>query len=56
MDRRTAVKNFALSLGLVVLGSTILSLFNACTTDETVLMPEFFKKSDIQGIDGYYTA
>ncbi|MBA6154647.1 gluconate 2-dehydrogenase subunit 3 family protein [Gelidibacter maritimus] len=52
MDRRTAVKNIVLSLGLVVSGSTILSLFNACTTDKTVVLPEFFKKSDMLGIEG----
>lgn len=52
MDRRTAVKNIALSLGLVVSGSTILSVFNACATDKTVVLPEFFKKSDIHSVEG----
>lgn len=52
MDRRTAVKNIALSLGLVVSGSTVLSLFNACTTDKTDIVLEFFKESDLKVIDG----
>lgn len=51
MDRRTAVKNIALSLGLAVSGSTIINLFNACSTDKNLVKPEFFTTSDLYSID-----
>lgn len=51
MDRRTAVKNIALSLGLAVSGSTVISLFNACSTDRKPVKPEFFTTSDLYSID-----
>lgn len=51
MDRRTAVKNIALSLGFAVSGSTVISLFNACSADKTTLKPEFFKASDLYSIN-----
>lgn len=51
MDRRTAVKNIALSLGLVVSHSTLLSLFNSCSTNSSKVEPKFFKTSDLYGIE-----
>lgn len=51
MDRRTAVKNIALSLGLAVSGSTILSILNACSTDNSTIKPMFFNPSDLRSID-----
>ncbi|CAM4187747.1 gluconate 2-dehydrogenase subunit 3 family protein [Flavobacterium weaverense] len=47
MDRRIAVKNIALLLGLVVSGSTVLSLFNACSTDQKKIKGEFFDAADM---------
>lgn len=51
MDRRTAIKNMALSLGFVVSGSTVISLFNACSTEKTYLQSVFFKAEDMRSID-----
>lgn len=51
MDRRTAVKNIALSLGIAVSGTTVISIFNACSTDKTIAKPEFFKAPDLYGIN-----
>lgn len=47
MDRRAAVKNIALSIGLVASGSTIISLFNACSGKKSNANPEFFNASDM---------
>ena len=47
MDRRAAVKNIALSIGLLASGSTIISLFNACSGKKSNENPEFFKASDM---------
>lgn len=51
MDRRTAIKNLALSLGVAVSGSTVISLFNACTSDKNTVQPEFFALEDFNNID-----
>lgn len=51
MDRRTAVKNMALSLGFIVSGSTIINIFNACSTDQKAIKPNFFKASDLYSIN-----
>lgn len=51
MDRRTAVKNIALSLGLAVSGSTVISLFNACNTDKQSIKLEFFSPLDFKSIE-----
>lgn len=50
MDRRTAVKNIALSLGLVVSSSTVITLLNSCGEKNTIT-PEFFKIADRYIID-----
>ena len=36
MDRRQAIKNISLSLGYALTGSTIISLFNSCTSKNTI--------------------
>ena len=51
MDRRTAIKNMALSLGFAVSGSTVISLFNACSNEKSALEAEFFKAEDMHNIN-----
>jgi hypothetical protein len=36
MDRRQAIKNISLSLGYALTGTTIISLFNSCTSKNTI--------------------
>ncbi|TXE08153.1 gluconate 2-dehydrogenase subunit 3 family protein [Gelidibacter salicanalis] len=50
MDRRTALKNMALSFGFAVSGTTIISVFNSCSDAKTTVISEFFKASEMYSI------
>lgn len=50
MDRRTALKNMALSFGFAVSGASIINLFNSCNAEKGTLTSEFFKSSDMYSI------
>lgn len=51
MDRRTALKNMALSFGFAVSGASIINLFNSCSTDKSTLTSEFFTLSEVYSIE-----
>lgn len=51
MDRRTAVKNIALSLGIAVSGTTIINVFNACSSETTAVKSALFTPSDLKSMD-----
>ncbi len=50
MDRRTALKNMALSFGFAVSGATVISVFNSCSDEKTTVTSEFFKASEMYSI------